>query len=675
MKARYAVAAGALALLLTMVVEVGLSTRQQSLSWDEGDHIYAGYVNWINGEYTLNPEHPPLVKLVATLPLVPLDLKMAPRLGRYFKDEAYFGGRELIFRNDPRYGGMYSSDTLLFRVHMAALTFGVALAVVLFLAGKEMFGATAGLITLALFVFDPSVLANAPYVTTDTGASCGFFATIYLFYRFVKQMSWKRALACGVVLGLALASKHSTIVLFPMLVALGAAEIAGRWKAQHKLPSGDIKKAAIGLSIIGCVALFVLWGIYSFRFQMHPNGISMAPLAVEARPLTKPMQWFILFCARYRLLPESYLFGLVDVQDVGEAWPTFFMGKIYAHGIWYYFPTLLALKWTIGTLALIGLAIWVFVSGKIRQTREILFMAFPAAFYLAVAMAGPLNIGERHILPIFPFVFALLGAAGAWLVKLGKPWAYVVVILLLAHAAESLHAFPNYIPFGNAMWGGPANSNKYFSDANVDWAQQLKWTKQWLDEHNVKECSFAYFAAPFLLPSDYDIPCKLLPTFDTSYNQEILVPPVVKGPILISYGDLAGYEFGTWVRNPYESFNRRKPDAVIMNSIAVFYGDYAIPDATAMAYTRRATRGLKSDPAVALSAARTAVSLAPNGFDANRALGDALAANGDFEGARAAYRVVMGRLPEMEPSAQQHWQPILEKRMAELESGGNKKQQ
>ncbi len=672
MRVRYGVAGAALVLLLTMAVEVGLSTRQQSPSWDEGDHIYSGYMNWINGEYTLNPEHPPLVKLVATLPLVPLDLKTAPRQGRYFKDEAYFGGRELIFRNDPKYGGKYSSDSLLLRVHLAAMTFGLVLAGVLFLAGKEMFGATAGLITMALYVFDPSVIANAPFVTTDTGAACGFFATVYLFYRFVKQMNWKRAAACGLVLGLALASKHSTIVLFPLLTILGAGELAGRWKAEGKLPLVDTRKMAVGLSIIGAVALFVLWGIYSFRFHMHPNGVSMAPLDVEARPLAAPMRWFILFCAHYHLLPESYLFGLVDVQGVGEAWPTYFMGRVYAHGIWYYFPVVLAVKWTVATLILLALGIWVFAAGKIRQTREIFFLALPAVFYLAIAMAGPLNMGERHILPIYPFVFALLGAAAAWLMKRGKPWVYLVIILLGAHAVESLRCFPNYIPFGNALWGGPANTHKYFSDAGVDWAQQLKWTKQWLDEHNVKECSFAYFAAPFLLPSDYDIPCKLLPTFDTSYIQEIQVPPVVKGPILISYGDLGGYEFGTWVRNPYEMFNRRKPDAVIMDSIAVYYGDFAIPDAQAMAYMRRATRGLRADPAAALGAARTAVSLVPNGFDANRALGEALAANGDWVGAKAAYGVVMGRLPEMEPSAQLHWRPILERRMAELDAGSKK---
>ena len=83
-------------LLLVLVAEVGLSTRRESASWDEGDHIYSGYMNWKHGEYSLNPEHPPLVKLVATLPLLPLHLKIAPREGRYFKSEAYFGGRDLL---------------------------------------------------------------------------------------------------------------------------------------------------------------------------------------------------------------------------------------------------------------------------------------------------------------------------------------------------------------------------------------------------------------------------------------------------------------------------------------------------------------------------------------------------------------------------------------------------
>src|ERR1700678_1426544 len=216
-----------------MLIEVVVSTRQESPSWDEGDHIYSGYMNWKQGEYGLNPEHPPLAKLVATVPLLWLDLKVAPREDRFFKAEAYFGGRELIFRNDPRYGGRYSADTLLFRVHMAATVFALLLGLLLFLAGQEMFGTAAGLIALTLFVFDPTVLANAPFVATDSAAACGFFAAVFMFYRFVKRMTWQRAVVCGIVTGLALAAKHSAVLLLPVFLLLAAGEAAARWKRQR----------------------------------------------------------------------------------------------------------------------------------------------------------------------------------------------------------------------------------------------------------------------------------------------------------------------------------------------------------------------------------------------------------------------------------------------------------
>jgi hypothetical protein len=81
----------------------------------------------------------------------------------------------------------------------------------------------------------------------------------------------------------------------------------------------------------------------------------------------------------------------------------------------YYFPVLLRLKWTMGTLALLGVAIWVYASGHIRKPREIIFLVLPAIVYFVIAVAGPLNLGVRHILPIFPFIFALVGAAMAHL--------------------------------------------------------------------------------------------------------------------------------------------------------------------------------------------------------------------------------------------------------------------
>ncbi len=170
-KKRIAMAAVSV-LLLVMVAELAFSIRWQSLTWDEGDHLFAGYMSLKAHDYSLNPEHPPMAKMVAALPLLPLDLKIPPQQGRYFKEEAYFGGREMLFRNGPANGGKYSADTLIFRARMAVSVFVLMLALLVFLAGSEMFGLGAGLIAMTLFVFDPSVLTNGAYVTTDATVSC-----------------------------------------------------------------------------------------------------------------------------------------------------------------------------------------------------------------------------------------------------------------------------------------------------------------------------------------------------------------------------------------------------------------------------------------------------------------------------------------------------------------------
>jgi len=281
-------------------------------------------------------------------------------------------------------------------------------------------------------------------------------------------------------------------------------------------------------------------------------------------------------------------------------------------------------------------------------------------------MASPLNIGVRHVLPVFPFVFALAGGGAGWLLQQRRAWAYVVGLLLLGHVVSSLRTFPNYLPYANELWGGPAKTHLYFTDSAADWAQQLKWTKQWTDAHDVKQCWFAYFAAPFLLPKDYGIPCELLPTADTSGEIDTPVPAVIHGPVLISFGTLNGFEYGTKVRNPYQKLFERKPDEVIANAIAVFYGDFSLPEAEAQEFEDQTYADLAKDPQGALRAAKAGVALAPEGFDANRALAAAYAAVGDKSSALAAYGVAMRRTADMEPSSRDQWRGMLEAEMAKL---------
>ena len=141
------------------------------------------------------------------------------------------------------------------------------------------------------------------------------------------------------------------------------------------------------------------------------------------------------------------------------------------------------------------------------------------------------------------------------------------------------------------------------------------------------------------------------------------MPPVISGPVFISYGDLNGFEYGTRVRNQYQSFFLRTPDDVIQNGVAVFQGSFSVPALAAQRPLAAAQRLLPKDPAGAVIAARTAVALDPRNFDANLALGDALAATGNQPAARTAWQTAQSRIADMEPTAQQQWQPELTKRL------------
>src|SRR4051812_25298406 len=200
-------AAGVVSLVLILGLQLALSVRRESQTWDEGDHIFAGYASWTRADFGLNPEHPPLLKLLATAPLLPASLKIPELQNRYFKEEAFLDGNEFLYRND--------ADAILSRTRMAAAVLTLLAALLVYAAAREMFGTGAAFVALALLAFEPNLLAHGALVTTDAGISCFMFATVYAFYRYVKSPSPWRLLLVGVCAGLALAVKHSGIFVFP----------------------------------------------------------------------------------------------------------------------------------------------------------------------------------------------------------------------------------------------------------------------------------------------------------------------------------------------------------------------------------------------------------------------------------------------------------------------------
>jgi tetratricopeptide (TPR) repeat protein len=649
-----------IALLTVQATQMALVVHRESLTFDEDDHIFAGYMMGHTGDYGLNPEHPPLVKLLAALPLFGRALWVPPLHRRDFKAEAYLNGRDFLARNDG------ASQHLVFRMRLVVGSLALALTLLVFIAAREWFGTPAAMIALVLAVFDPNIIAHSALVTTDMGVTLFFLASIYGFYRYVKQPTLLRLLLTGIAAGLLLATKHSGILLAPMLLLLIGWEILTAPKGTRGRMTLRLSGAFVAIVVVG---VLVLWAFYGFRYAARPAGLTLSTsLADYVAPLSHFDAAAVMAIAHLRLLPESYLMGIVDVKRMAQFYPTFIFGKVYAHGQWWYFPAVILIKTTLGMLALIALAAFAILTGRLRKGRELAYLLIPACFYLLVAILAGMNIGARHLLPADAFTIILSAGAIAALASYSRRWAWVGAALLLAHIASSLAAFPNYIPYANEAWGGPANVHNLLSDANVDWAQQLFQVKEWQDRHPGEECWFAYFARPEIDPAVYGIRCHALPNIDTLWlGGSDIVPPEIHGSVLISAGDLSGCEWPSSRMNPYTAFQSLQPDEMIDYGVLVYRGSFQVNQAAALSRAQRANELLAAGkPAEALPLAHEAVAIDPVEIISQTALGDIAAALGQKDEARQAWQAAIASARQLEPDAQVSYIPDLETKLKRL---------
>jgi tetratricopeptide (TPR) repeat protein len=660
------IASGVLILLILFFLQLFFSARRDSITWDEDDHIFAGYMSWKHADFGLNPEHPPLVKLVAALPLLNMPLKVPALQDRFFKTEAFLDGKDFLFKND--------ADAILFRARMAASVFSIALLVLVFLAANEMFGLFAAFIALGLLAFDPNLIAHGAVVGTDAGLSCCMFASIYAFYRYVKAPSISRLVIVGFATGLALAAKHTGILVFPMLLLLTFCELLEGPPQKEGSPAQPsfVRRAgnlALALVLIGTIATGILWAFYGFRYQARPAGLQLnPPLAEYLQQLSRPREiWLLQTVSRFHLLPESYIYGLADVRIMSDFYTSFLLGRIYPHGVWFYFPVAFAIKSSLTFLILLAVTLWALFTRRFTRWREVLFLTIPPVFYLIIAMSSGMNIGVRHILPMYLFLSVLIGGAAAILIKRDRRWAYAVVVLLAYQAASTVRIYPAYMAYANELWGGPSQTYKLLSDSNADWGQQLKDVKHYLDTHNIKDCWFIYFAEGPVNANYYGVPCKLLPTMDSMWvHEELQAPRAIDGTVLISAGDLSGFEFGPGELNPYEQFKSLKPKAVIDYSVFVYEGHFEIPLAASLSHSQQAGSMLEAHQLDrALAEAKLAVSLAPRAVQPNALMGDILAASGRSEEARSYYEKALTLARSVEPEFQVTWIKNLEQKLAQ----------
>jgi len=632
-------------MLLVLAAELGFFARRQSQTIDEADHIHAGYRYWQCGDFGVNPEHPPFAKLVDTLPLVfDRPKNPGPPCASYDTGMAsdFAHGHDFLYSNDAR--------KILAETRFFAASFTFLLAVFVFVAARRMFGEGPALLALLLLVFEPTVLAHGAEVTTDLPVTCWFFGAVYAFYRYVDNSTTLRLILSGLATGLALVTKHSAAALLLVLVLLSVADI---W-VRHDSPSADssggsvkwmplLVRRAAALAVIVSIATAILWAFYLFRFPARPAGHQMSDT------LTTYIQDAIRYGGLHsvllsqviprlvHVLPESYLYGLAHVTIASSGGQTFLLGHLYSTGQWFYFPIAFVIK---STLAFLLLLLLTFVAGPYlwgEKKRETLFLTVPAVVFFGLSLTSQLNIGVRHILPIYPFLIVLAAGATWWLASRKRAWMYAMVALAAFHCGSSLMAFPNYLSYSNEIWGGPQETYRYLSASNVDIGGGHIDERNYLARNRITDCWIAAFGSANL--DYYGIPCKSFPGGSAFASKRFaVVPSPVEGTLLISTSQLSGISWGPPELNPYGPLWHVKPVTNLGGHTLIFQGRFDLPLLSASSHSTEAqilaSQGRLDE---ALAEARAAVEMAPQRMQAHLTLAQVLTRANQFPQARVEY--------------------------------------
>lgn len=488
-----------------------LSIRNTSLTMDELAHLPAGYSYLRKLDMRLNPEHPPLLKDLAGLPLLFMKgINFPENIPAWNKDvngQWDFGNRFLFQAGNP-------ADKMIFWGRIPMILVLISGGLFTWLLGRKFFGKKTGALALLFYCLSPTLIAHGRLVTTDVGIAVAFLASTYFFLSFLKEPTSKNSMLAGVFLGIALLTKFTGIFLLPYFCLLIAAWIFLRVTRDKEKLIPLVKDYLVKFLIILAVAGALIYLVYIPHILNYPAERQVNDIEIILRP--HPIKFigpFLSKLAKITVLRPlvQYLYGLVMVYQRGVGGnTTYFLGDVSSAGWKSYFPLLYVLKvplgfhlLTIASLLIVAARVekpfWVKpVKRSLKCMREnfIEFSLFVFIFiYWGVTLAGNLNIGVRHLLPIFPFVFVLVARG----LNLGLQPPYLkaksgfVIAVLALQAVSVFSRFPHFIPYYNELAGGPTRGHLYAVDSNLDWGQDLKRLADWVEEEGIERIYVDYF--------------------------------------------------------------------------------------------------------------------------------------------------------------------------------------
>jgi len=472
------------ALIFTFAFRCCRTHRVFNDTADEAVHIACGLEVIEKHQYTLEPQHPPLGRVLLAVPAHLAGLRSKPHAPLWRGESSEFYWRTLSM---ARVGTLFWAPFLILYIYRWA---------------RQLYGRAAGIGAAALAAFSPNLMAHASLATLDFGAAASIFISLYYFWRWSQRPGAGPCLAAALAFAIAVLVKFSALALIPP-VAL-AFFLIGRWS---KIASilGESRSGRLWKSLqagLGRWALFlittalIVWGGYGF--DVGPLGRPAFRPAMGA--MAHALEHKAEIVAGRRALPAPRFWrGILDVAGHNaEGHPCYLLGRVSLFGWWYYFPVALAVKTTIPLLLMVSLStaacLAAFRSGGYRRA---VYPLAAAIIILVICMKSSLNLGIRHILPIYPF-FALL-AAGLFAdrsfrrPRLGKALAGIGIALAGWHSAESLLASPDYLAYFNQAARG--REEKFLLDSNLDWGQDLERLRRFLAEKRISTIYLSYFGA------------------------------------------------------------------------------------------------------------------------------------------------------------------------------------
>jgi hypothetical protein len=485
--------------------------RTNAIVVDEFAHLPAGVAYWRDGLFSMYDENPPFVRYLISAPAFACGAKMDYSRAGTTRRWEWAVGHDFRRANRNRCGIYFVAG----RTIVASLSVGCGLLILLW--SKQLNGLSAALVCSTLWFLDPNVIAHSSIATTDIGTAALILFASFFFWRYLRRPNPLDAVVAGVGLGLALGSKFSAVVIFPVWIT---DVIFRKWQASRD--DTRARPRVLDLVAIVVIALAVLNCLYKLHGMFTPLG-NYAFISPTLSGLDIPSangeitgnRFFGTWLGRLPLpLPRDYLLGLDSQmfdQQVGK-FGDLENGRLVQSGRWYAPLRTLVYKLPVGSLAFtcFALAYW-FLQVYRRCFPEVIIVAIPVLLIvLLCAEGGGLKVAFRYSLPALPFLFILMARPIQYALSSGKVGRIAVAVCLLWNIVSLVRTSPSYLAYGNEIVGGHDGAQRTFLGSNFDWGQDLLLLKQWADSHpDLGPIAFTYYGP--LHPAEVGLKTRPLP--------------------------------------------------------------------------------------------------------------------------------------------------------------------